>query len=115
MVHALGLRQARRYALTGERFDAAEARRIGLVHEVVPAEALAPRIDAIVEEVLLAAPGAIARSKASMLAATGWTLDEAAMHGLAHDSWMQRASAEGKEGLSAFLEKRRPSWYPAKG
>lgn len=115
MVHALGLRQARRYALTGERFDAAEARRIGLVHEVVPAEALAARVDAIIEEVLLAAPGAIARAKASMLSATGWTLDEAAMAGLAHDSWMQRASAEGKEGLSAFLEKRRPSWYPAKG
>ncbi len=115
MVHALGLRHARRYALPGERFDAVEARRIGLVHEVVPAEALAPRVDAIVEEALLAAPAAVARSKASMLAATGWTLDEAAMHGLAHDSWMQRASDEGREGLSAFLEKRRPSWYPAKG
>jgi methylglutaconyl-CoA hydratase len=115
MVHALGLRQARRYALTGERFDAAEALRIGLVHEVVPAEALAGRVDAIVEEALLAAPGAIARSKASMLSATGWTLDDAAMAGLAHDSWMQRASAEGKEGLSAFLEKRRPAWYPARG
>lgn len=115
MVHALGLRHARRYALTGERFDAAEAKRIGLVHEVVPADALAAKVDAIVEELLLAAPGAIARSKASMLSATGWTLDEATMHGLAHDSWMQRASAEGKEGLAAFLEKRRPSWYPAKG
>lgn len=115
MVHALGLRQARRYALTGERFDAAEAKRIGLVHEVVPAEALEARVEAIVEEILLAAPGAIARSKASMLAATGWTLTEAEMAALAHDSWMQRASEEGREGLSAFLEKRRPAWYPAKG
>lgn len=114
MVHALGLRQARRYALTGERFDAAEARRIGLVHEVVPEGALAARVEAIVEEILLAAPGAVARAKASMLAATGWTLSDAAMAGLAHDSWMQRASAEGREGLSAFLEKRRPSWYPPK-
>lgn len=115
MVHALGLRQARRYALTGERFDAVEAMRIGLVHEVVPAEALEARVEAIVEEILLAAPGAIARSKASMLAATGWTLTEAEMAALAHDSWMQRASEEGREGLSAFLEKRRPAWYPAKG
>jgi methylglutaconyl-CoA hydratase len=115
MVHALGLRNARRYALTGERFDAAEAKRIGLVHEVVPADALEARVEAIVEELLLAAPGAIARSKASMLSATGWTLTEAEMHGLAHDSWMQRASAEGQEGLAAFLEKRRPTWYPPKG
>jgi methylglutaconyl-CoA hydratase len=115
MVHALGLRHARRYALTGERFDAAEAKRIGLVHEVVPAEALEARVEAIVEEILLAAPGAVARSKASMLAATGWTLSEAGMAALAHDSWMQRASEEGREGLSAFLEKRRPAWYPAKG
>jgi methylglutaconyl-CoA hydratase len=114
MVHAMGLRHARRYALTGERFDAAEARRIGLVHDVVAADALEARVDAIVEELLLAAPGAIARSKASMLATTGWTLSEADMAGLAHDSWMQRASAEGREGLAAFLEKRRPSWYPAK-
>jgi methylglutaconyl-CoA hydratase len=115
MVHALGLRHARRYALTGERFDAAEARRIGLVHEVVPADALEARVEAIVDEILLAAPGAIARSKASMLSATGWTLTEAAMAGLAHDSWMQRASEEGREGLSAFLEKRRPARFPAKG
>lgn len=115
LVHALGLRHARRYALTGERFDAAEARRIGLVHEVVPAEALEARVEEIVEEILLGAPGAIARSKASMLSATGWTLTESAMASLAHDSWMQRASEEGREGLSAFLEKRKPAWFPAKG
>jgi methylglutaconyl-CoA hydratase len=115
LVHALGLRHARRYALTGERFDAAEARRIGLVHEVVPPEALEARVEAIVEEILLAAPGAVARSKASLLASTGWTLSEAEMAALAHDSWMQRASAEGREGLAAFLEKRRPAWAKAKG
>ncbi len=115
LVHALGLRHARRYALTGERFDAAEALRIGLVHEVVPPEALEARVEAIVEEILLAAPGAVARSKMSLLASTGWTLSEAEMAALAHDSWMQRASAEGREGLAAFLEKRRPAWAKAKG
>lgn len=115
MVHALGLRQARRYALTGERFGAAEALRIGLVHEVVPAERLDARVEAIVAEALMAAPGAVARSKASMLGATGWALDEATMSWLAHDSAMQRASAEGKEGLAAFREKRHPAWAPAQG
>ncbi|TQF83115.1 hypothetical protein FK498_03475 [Elioraea sp. Yellowstone] len=115
MVHALGLRQARRYALTGERFGAAEALRIGLVHEVVPADRLDARVDEIVAEALMAAPGAVARAKASMLGATGWALDEATMSWLAHDSAMQRASAEGKEGLAAFREKRRPAWAPAQG
>ncbi|WP_019014805.1 enoyl-CoA hydratase-related protein [Elioraea tepidiphila] len=115
MVHALGLRQARRYGLTGERFGAAEAQRIGLVHEVVPAERLDARVEEVVGEALMAAPGAVARSKASMLGATGWTLDAGTMSWLAHDSAMQRASAEGKEGLAAFREKRRPAWAPAKG
>lgn len=113
MVHALGLRQARRYALTGERFGAAEALRIGLVHEVVPAERLDARVEEIIAEALLAAPGAVARSKASLLGATGWTLDAPTMSWLAHDSAMQRASAEGREGLAAFREKRRPAWAPS--
>jgi methylglutaconyl-CoA hydratase len=114
LVHAMGLRHARRYALSGERFDAAEARRIGLVHEVVPAEGLEARVEAIVGEILLAAPGAVARTKASLLGANGWMLDEAAMAPLAEDSWRQRASEEGREGLSAFLEKRPPGWAPPK-
>ncbi|WP_439580395.1 enoyl-CoA hydratase-related protein [Elioraea sp.] len=112
MVHALGLRQARRYGLTGERFGAAEALRIGLVHEVVPADRLDARVDEIADEALMAAPGAVARSKASMLGATGWTLDAGTMSWLAYDSAMQRASDEGREGLAAFREKRRPIWAP---
>lgn len=85
------------------------------MHEVVPAERLDARVEAIVAEALMAAPGAVARSKASMLGATGWALDEATMSWLAHDSAMQRASAEGKEGLAAFREKRHPAWAPAQG
>ena len=115
MVHAIGFRQARRYAVTGERFGAAEALRMGLVHEVVPAEAMEARLSAILEEVLLAAPGAAAVTKASLLGANGLTLDRRAMEQLAHEGWMQRASAEGREGLRAFREKRRPSWYPGEG
>lgn len=115
MVHALGLRQARRYGLTGERFGAAEALRIGLVHEVVPADRLDARVEEVVAEALMAAPGAVARSKASMLGATGWMLDAGTMSWLAHDSAMQRASAEGREGLAAFREKRRPAWAAAQG
>lgn len=112
MVQAMGLRQARRYALTGERFGAEEALRLGLVHEVVPAERIESRLEAILSDILLGAPGAVAVTKASLLGANGATLDSRAMGLLAHEGWMQRASAEGREGLAAFRDKRRPSWAP---
>ncbi len=112
MVDALGLRHARRYALTGERFDAAEAWRIGLVHEVVAEDAIEARLAHIIAESLLAAPGAVAATKASMLGACGRTLDARQMAQLAHEGWMQRSSAEGREGLAAFRDKRRPAWAP---
>lgn len=110
MVHALGFRQARRYALTGERFDAAEALRIGLVHEVVAADAIEARLEHILAETLLSAPHATVVAKRSMLEANGFTLDDRAMMALAHESWAQRASAEAREGLAAFRQKRRPDW-----
>ncbi len=112
LVHALGMRHARRYAITGERFDAAEALRIGLVHELAAPDALAARGEAIVAEILKSAPGAIARTKASLLAANGEVLDGARLQHLAHDSWLQRGSEEGREGLAAFAQKRKPSWAP---
>ncbi|MCW3473663.1 enoyl-CoA hydratase-related protein [Limobrevibacterium gyesilva] len=111
MVHAMGLRHTRRYALTGERFDAAEACRIGLVHEVVAPEAIEQRVADVLDAVFLSAPGAIAATKRSFLAANGLTLDARAMAMLAHESWTQRNSAEGREGTAAFREKRRPAWY----
>ncbi|MBV9756248.1 MAG: enoyl-CoA hydratase/isomerase family protein [Alphaproteobacteria bacterium] len=112
MVHAMGLRHTRRYALTGERFDAAEALRIGLVHEVVAEDAVAARLAAVIDAILLGAPGAIAATKRSFLAANDLLLDARAMAMLSHESWTQRASAEGIEGTAAFRERRRPSWYP---
>ncbi len=115
MVHAMGLRQTRRYALTGERFDAAEALRIGLVHEVVAADAIDARLEHIIDETMLSAPTAIAMTKESFLAANGLKLDARQMAMLAHESWTQRASAEGKEGLAAFQQKRRPAWYRPAG
>jgi methylglutaconyl-CoA hydratase len=110
LVNALGLRQARRYTLTGERFDAAEALRIGLVHEVVAEEAIEARLDHILAETLLSAPGAVTVAKRSFLEANGLTLDARAMAMLAHESAMQRATAEAREGLEAFRAKRRPGW-----
>jgi methylglutaconyl-CoA hydratase len=111
MVHAMGLRHTRRYALTGERFGAAEASRIGLVHEIVPAAEMQARLEALVDAIFLGAPGAIAATKRSFLSANGVLLTDREASMLAHESWMQRSSPEGKEGTAAFREKRKPAWY----
>src|SRR5690242_8685405 len=76
MVNAIGLRQTRRYALTGERFGADEAARIGLVHEVVSADGMETRLAEVLDAILLGAPGAIAQTKLSFLGSNGLLLDE---------------------------------------
>jgi methylglutaconyl-CoA hydratase len=113
MVNAIGLRHTRRYALTGERFDAREAERIGLVHEVVLETDIEAKLAAVLDAIFLSGPEAIAMTKRSFLGANGLLLDERRMTLLAHEGWTQRASAEGHEGTSAFREKRRPAWYRA--
>ena len=111
MVNAIGLRHTRRYALTGERFDAREAERIGLIHEVVPAEEMEARLEGVLDAVFLGGPTAIAMTKRSFLGANGLLLDERQVSMLAHEGWTQRHSPEGREGTQAFRDKRKPSWY----
>jgi methylglutaconyl-CoA hydratase len=111
MIGAIGLRHTRRYALTGERFGAEEAMRIGLVHEVVAAEAMEAKIAGVIDAVFLSGPNAMAITKRSFLGANGLLLDERQVTMLAHEGWMARASAEGHEGTAAFREKRVPEWY----
>ena len=111
MVNAIGLRHTRRYALTGEQFDAAEASRIGLVHEVVAADAMEAKLAGVLDAVYLSGPEAMATTKRSFLGANGLLLDERQIALLAHEGWTRRASAEGLEGTSAFREKRRPAWF----
>lgn len=110
MVHAMGLRHARRYAITGERFGPQEAMRIGLVHEVHAPEAIELRLGEIIAAMLLSSPAGIATTKRSLLESNGLTLSEHQMTQLANESWMQRAGSEGREGLAAFRDKRRPRW-----
>ncbi|MDB5415553.1 MAG: hypothetical protein JWR10_3888 [Rubritepida sp.] len=110
MVHAMGLRHARRYAITGERFGPEEAMRIGLVHEVLAPETIEARLEEIIAAMLLSSPAGIAATKRSLLESNGLTLDAHQMTQLANESWMQRAGAEGREGLAAFREKRKPRW-----
>ncbi len=111
---AIGLRQVRRYALTGERFDAAEARRIGLVHEVVPLTELEAAGERIVGQLLASGPDAVAQTKLCALRSAWAHLDDAAFTGLIEAHSAKRQSAEAAEGLAAFLEKRPPRWAPAK-
>jgi methylglutaconyl-CoA hydratase len=107
---AMGLRQLRRYALTGERFDAAEARRIGLVHEVVPLAELEAAGGRIVANLLKSAPEAIAQTKSCALRFAWSNLDETTFSQLIDAHAAKRQSGEAAEGLAAFREKRPPRW-----
>jgi len=107
---AIGVRQVRRYALTGERFDAAEARRIGLVHEVVPAADLSAAGTRIVDHVLANGPEAIRQTKAHALAFAWGEVDDATFDGLVEAHAAKRRSAEAAEGLASFKEKRAAKW-----
>lgn len=111
MINAIGLRQTRRYALTGERFGADEAARIGLVHEVVATSQVEEKLAGVIDAIFLGGPTAIAMTKSSFLGANGLTLDERQIGMLSHEGWTQRHSHEGHEGTSAFREKRVPAWY----
>lgn len=110
VVRAIGARAAQRYFLSGERFDAAEALRIGLLHEVVDDAALDARIDAIVDALLRAGPDAQAAAKSLLRAITGAPIDAALIADTARRIADVRASAEAREGLAAFLDKRPPAW-----
>ena len=110
---AIGLRQVRRYALTGERFDAKEAHRIGLVHEVVPLAELTAAGERIVGHLLASGPEAVAQTKICAMRSAWSHLDDAAFSALIESHSARRQSAEAAEGLGAFLEKRPPRWAPA--
>src|SRR5215470_15408532 len=107
---AMGVRQVRRYALTGERFGAEEARRIGLVHEVVPLADLETAGARIVAHLLENAPDALKQTKAQTLASAFADLDEPAFVALIAAHAAKRQTAEAAEGLASFAEKRAARW-----
>ena len=102
----------RRYALTGERFDAKEAHRIGLVHEIVPLAELEAAGERIVDELLTNGPEAVATTKICALRSAWSHLDDAAFSALIESHSAKRQSDEAAEGFAAFLEKR-PARYNA--
>lgn len=114
VIRAMGARAAQRYFLTAERFTAAEAHRLGLVHEVVPADALDAKVDEMLKNILTAAPGAVAESKRLLRDVTGRPIDDELAAETVRRIAALRASEEGQEGLRAFLEKRKPAWTQAR-
>ncbi len=109
---AMGERAARRYFLTAERFTAAEAYRIGFVQELAQLPELDTKVNAILGEIVQGAPGAHVVTKDLIHAVARRRVDSELMDDMANRIAAARASAEGKEGVRAFLEKRKPVWLP---
>lgn len=115
VIAAMGERAARRYFLTGERFDAAEAFRIGLIHDHTPDDDSMDRtINIIVESLLSAGPVSQREAKALIDSVVSRPIDQPLIEHTARFIARIRVSAEGQEGLSAFLDKRGPAWLPPK-
>jgi len=113
VVAAIGERLARRYFLTGERFEAAEAWRIGLIHELALEETdLDDKVGHIVDALLACGPVAQREAKDLIRAVAGKPVTSELIQDTAERIAKLRASPEGREGVSAFLEKRRASWVP---
>jgi len=114
LIEKISMSAARRYALTAERFDAAEARRIGLVHDVAATEqAMDAAIKEHIERFMRAGPQALAATKSILTEASRFSRD-AALERMAEHIARLRASDEGQEGLKAFLEKRSARWIASR-
>ena len=111
VLQKIGPSAARELFLTGSRFSAKRARRMGLIHKIVPESDLDSAVDECVQEVLSSAPGAIAAAKALIKDVAH--RPSADVIGLTTTRIAeQRVSAEGQEGMRAFLQKRKPNWIP---
>jgi methylglutaconyl-CoA hydratase len=110
VIRALGEQASRRYFLTAERFDAATAKALGFVHEVVAAEALDTKVDEIVARLVANGPTAVKSCKRLLQDLAGRPIDEDLRADTARCIADIRATAEGKEGMQSFLNKSVPSW-----
>jgi methylglutaconyl-CoA hydratase len=115
VVRAIGERAARRYFLTGERFDAGEAHRLGLLAMVSAPERLDAGIDEILQHLTQGGPEALREIKDLVRAVSrGGPVTDALIDDTARRIAEIRVSPEGREGIASFLEKRRPAWAARK-
>lgn len=110
VLRAMGPRAGHRYFLTAERFDAAEALRMGFVHQVVSAEGLDAAVDGLLKHLLQGSPAALQACKKLVMDNAEREINAALIRQTVEGIADIRASAEGKEGVQAFLNKRKPSW-----
>jgi methylglutaconyl-CoA hydratase len=110
VIRAMGPRAAHRYFLTAERFGAAEAHRIGLVHEVVAVEALDAKLAELTQALVNASPYAVRACKKLVQDVAEREINDALVHQTAQGIADIRSSSEGKEGVQSFLQKRKPGW-----
>ncbi len=111
---AIGVRNLRRFAITGERFNAMMAWEIGLVHEVCEPGELDETAEPIIDAILKNGPEAVSDTKRIIFETAGLAIDDALAGRLAADHARKRLSDEAIEGLLSFREKRNAAWYPAK-
>lgn len=112
VIEAIGARQARRYFLTAERFEAADAFRMGLVHELAAPSELDERINGLLGALTLAGPHAHAAAKALIRAVAHRPIDRNVVADTAERIASIRAGDEAREGIAAFLTRRPPAWVP---
>ena len=110
VIRAIGARASHRYFLTAERFSAAEAHRVGLVHEVVAADALNAKVAELTSALVSASPNAVRACKRLVQDVAEREIDDALVAHTVAGIADIRSSAEGKEGVQSFLQKRKPSW-----
>jgi methylglutaconyl-CoA hydratase len=110
VIRAMGARAAQRYFLTAERFSAAEAHRIGMVHEVVSADQLDAKVAELTQALVSASPNAVRSCKMLVNEVAGRDIDAALIAKTVEGIADIRSSTEGKEGVQSFLQKRKPSW-----
>ena len=110
VIRAMGARAAHRYFLTAERFSAAEALRIGFVHEVVTAAALDAKVDELSQTLVNAGPNAVRLCKKLVQDVAEQAIMPALVQMTVEGIADIRVSAEGREGVQSFLQKRKPNW-----
>lgn len=113
VIAAVGQRQARRYMLSGEEFDCAEAWRIGLVHDLVEEAELATRVGEMLGQLYSSGPKAMQAVKRMIPASAHALIGDDIVKRTADGIAEIRATPEAQEGLTAFLEKRKPAWTEA--
>lgn len=112
VLRAMGEARARRFFLTAEVFEAAEAYRIGFVHEICIPEELDGTVNLLLGHLVQGGPAALAQAKRLIRDVAGRSIDDALMRDMAARIAEVRASDEAQEGIASFFEKRRPAWVP---